>query len=113
MLSDIDAPYLNALLAKPFVAAPIDDKHNYRYSRQWRYGNAEAMRLVANGVRRAIPVYALLLPSKDVDQDIKRLPLIQGYTWKRSDRTDTPAVIVTLTKDVLTSTLEPAFHSLK
>ena len=111
VLSDIDPPYLNALLPKPFVAAPIDGKHNYCYSRLWHYGNATAVQLVANGLGRATPVYALLLPSKDVDQDIKRLPLIQGYTWKRTNEADTAAVIVTLTKDTTTSNLESAFRS--
>ena len=33
VLSDIDPPYLNVLLPKPFVAAPIDDNHNDSYSR--------------------------------------------------------------------------------
>jgi hypothetical protein len=49
------------------------------------------------------------LPSKDVDKDIERLPLSQGYSWKRSNETDTTAVIVTLTKDTTPSSLEPAF----
>jgi hypothetical protein len=108
VLSDIDPPYLNALLPKPFVAAPVDGKHNYCYSRLWHYGKAEAVQLVANGLSRATPVYALLLPSKNVDQDIKRLPLIQGYSWKRTNGTDTAAVIVTLTKDASASTLDSA-----
>ena len=99
VLSDIDPPYLNALLPKPFVAAPIDGNHYYSYSRLWHYGKPEAAQLVANGLGRATPVYALLLPSKDVDQDIKRLPLIQGYTWKRSEKSNVRAVIMTLTTD--------------
>ena len=86
VLSDIDPAYLNALLPKPFVAAPIDGNHNYSYSQLWHYGRAEAVQLVANGLGRATPIYALLLPSKDVDQDIKRLPVIQGYSWKRSEK---------------------------
>ena len=110
VLSDIDPPYLNALLPKPFVAAPIDGNHNYSYSRLWHYGKPEAAQLVANGLARATPVYALLLPSKDVDQDIKRLPLIQGYSWKRSKKSNARAVIVTLTKDATASSLEPAFR---
>jgi hypothetical protein len=109
VLSDIEPPYLNALLPKPFVAAPIDDSHDYCYSRIWHYAKPEAVQLVSNGLRRATPVYALLLPSKDVDQHIKRLPVIQGYSWKRSNRTDTAAVIMTLTKDAAALTSEPAF----
>ena len=110
ILSDIDPPFLNALLPRPFVAAPIDDTHNYCYSRLWHYGKAQAVELVANGLDRGTPVYGLLLPSKKVDQDIKRLPLIQGYSWKRSTGTDTAAVIVTLTKNATASSLEPAFR---
>jgi hypothetical protein len=109
VLSDIDPPYLNALLPKPFVAAPIDGIHNYCYSRLWHYGKAEAVKLVANALGHGTPVYALLLPSQQIDQDIKRLPLAQGYSWKRSDGNDTAAVIVTLTKDAAASSLEPAF----
>jgi hypothetical protein len=113
VLSDIDPPYLNALLPKQFVAVPIDGKHNYCYSRQWHYGKAEAIQLVATGVGRASPVYALLLPSNDIDQDIKRLPLIQDYTWKRANGTDTAAVILTLTKDDSPPKLQPGFSSME
>ena len=40
VLSDIDPAYLNALLPKPFVAAPIDGNHDYSYSQLWHYGKA-------------------------------------------------------------------------
>jgi hypothetical protein len=110
ILSDIDPPYLNALLPKPFVAAPIDGRHNYCYSRLWHYGKAEAVELVANALDRGTPVYGLLVHSKQIDQDINRLPLVQGYTWKRSNGTNTAAAIVTLTKDTTASSLEPAFR---
>jgi hypothetical protein len=109
VLSDIDPAYLNALLPKPFVAAPIDGNHDYSYSQLWHYGKPEAVQLVANALGRATPVYALLLSSKDVDQDIKRLPVIQGHSWKRSNRTATAAVIMTFTKDAAALTSEPAF----
>jgi hypothetical protein len=112
-LSDIDPPYLNALLPKPFVAAPLDANHNYCYSRQWHYGKIEALQLVQSGLDHAIPVYALLLPSKDVDQDIKRLPSIQGYSWKQSEKSNTRAVILKLTKDVAALSLGSAFCSIR
>jgi len=108
VLSDIEAPYLNALLPKPFVAAPIDANHNYCYSRFWRYGSAKAAQLVKSGLGHATPVYALLLPSKNVEQDVQRLPMIQGYSWKRSEKSNTRAVIMTLTKDAVASTLDSA-----
>jgi hypothetical protein len=106
VLSDIDPPYLNALLPKSFVAAPLDAHHNYCYSRVWHYGKPEAVQLVQSGLDHAIPVYALLLSSKDVDRDIKRLPPIQGYTWKRSEKSGTRAVILILTKNAAAPTFD-------
>jgi hypothetical protein len=113
VLSDIDPPYLNALLPKPFVAAPLDASHNYCYSRRWRYGKVEALQLAQSGLDHAIPVYALLLFSKDADQDVKRLPLIEGYSWKRSEKSNTKAVIMTLTKDPVASTLDSVSRSVQ
>jgi hypothetical protein len=107
VLSDIESPYLNALLPKPFVAAPIDGKHDYCYSQVWHYGKVEAIRLVQSGLDHATPVYALLVPSIDQNQDVQRLPSIQGYSWKRSEKSNSRAVIMTLTKDASTPTLQP------
>jgi len=109
VLSDIDAPYLNALLPKPFVAAPIDDHHYYSYSRVWHYGKAEAIRFIQSGLDHATPVYALLVPSIDDDHAIQRLPLIQGYSWKRSKQSNVRVVIMTLTKDASPLTFNLAF----
>jgi 4-amino-4-deoxy-L-arabinose transferase-like glycosyltransferase len=108
VLSDIDPAYLNVLLPDPFVAAPIDDHHYYRFSRLWHYGKVEAIRLVQSGLDHATPVYALLVPSID-DHDVQRLPSIQGYSWKRSKKSNSRAVIMTLTKDASPLTLKPAF----
>jgi hypothetical protein len=113
VLSNIEAPYLNALLPKPFVAAPVDGNHNYCFSRLWHYGKAEAVQLVAKGLDGGTPVYALLSPSKDVDQDIKRLPFIEGYSWKRSEKSDTKAVVMILTKDAAAPSSDSAPRSLK
>jgi hypothetical protein len=108
VLSDIDPPYLNVLLPKPFIAAPIDDHHNYCYSRLWHYGKAEAVQLVQSGLGHATPVYALFLPSKHLDEDVQRLFSIQGYNWKRGESGNTRAVIMTLTKDADTPTSDSA-----
>jgi hypothetical protein len=113
VLSDIEPPYLNALLPKPFVAAPIDDHHNYCFSQRWHYGKVEAIRLVRSGLDHATPVYAFLLPSKDIDQDVKRLPVIQGYSWKRSEKSNSRAVIMTLRKDAAAPTLDSASRSVE
>ena len=108
VLSDIDPAYLNALLPKPFVAAPIDDHHYYCYSRLWHYGKVEAIRLVQSGLDHATPVYALLVPLIDDDQDVQRLPSIQGYSWRRSKKSDTRAIVMTLKKDAAAPTLDSA-----
>jgi hypothetical protein len=113
VLSDIDPPYLNVLLPKSFVAAPIDDHHNYCYSRLWRYGKSEAILLVHGGIDHTTPVYALLLPSEHNDQDVKRLPSIEGYSWRRSEKSSTKAVIMTLTKNTSASTPDSASGPVK
>jgi hypothetical protein len=106
VLSDTDPPYLNVLLPKPFVAVPIDDTHNYCYSRLWHYGKVEAIRFVTGGIDRAIPIYALFVPSGHVDKDVKRLPQIQGYIWKRSNRSGKRAVIMILTRNTVANSLD-------
>jgi hypothetical protein len=113
VLSDIDPAYLNALLPKPFVAAPIDDHHYYCYSRLWHYGKVEAIRLVQSGLDHATPVYALLVPLIDDDQDVQRLPSIQGYSWRRSKKSDTRAIVMTLKKDAAAPTLDSASRSVE
>jgi hypothetical protein len=113
VLSDIEPPYLNALLPKRFVAAPIDDHHNYCFSRLWHYGKVEATRLVQSGLDHATPVYALLVPSIAHDQDVHRLPSIQGYSWKRSKKSNSRAVIMTLTPDALAPTLDSTSRSME
>jgi len=113
VLSDIDPPYLNVLLPRPFVAAPIDDHHNYCYSRLWRYGKAEAIRLVQRGLDHATPVYALLLPSNHDDQDVQRLPSIQDHSWIRSEKSSTKAIIMTLTKNASAPTPDSASAPMK
>jgi hypothetical protein len=114
VLSDIDPPYLNVLLPKPFVAAPIDDHHNYCYSQLWHYGKVEALRLVRSGLDHGTPVYVLLLPSNNnVDRDVRRLPSIQGYSWKRSEKSNSRAVIMTLTTDAAAPTLDSTSRSME
>src|SRR6266496_69356 len=46
VLSDIDPVYLNALLPRSFIAAPIDGNHRYKWSYTWRYDRPEALALV-------------------------------------------------------------------
>jgi hypothetical protein len=113
VLSDVEPPYLNALLPERFAAAPIDANHDYCYSRLWHYGKAEAAQLVQSSLSHATPVYALLLPSNNDDQDVQRLPSIQGYTWKRSEKSNSRAVIMTLTTDSAAPTLDSSSRSME
>src|SRR5438093_6607453 len=61
VLSDIDPVYLNALFPRSFVAAPIDEKHNYKWSYTWRYERPQALALVEHGLEQSIPVYYLFI----------------------------------------------------
>lgn len=112
VLSNIDPPYLNVLLPKPFVAAPIDDHHNYCYSQIWHYGKAEALRLVHSGLDHATPVYALLVPLLDGDQTVQRLPSIQGYSWRRSEKSNSRAIVMTLTTEAGAPSLDSTSQSM-
>lgn len=82
VLSNLDPVYLNALLPPAFVAAPVDAEHSYRFSRLWRYGEAEANRLAMTGAARHLPVYALLVDPKNPEDIRRRLPLVNGSFWQ-------------------------------
>jgi len=110
VLSDIDPPYLNVLLSKPFLAARIDDLHNYCYSRLWHYGKAEAIGLVQSGLDHATPVYALLLPPNIMIRTFRICRRSRVYSWGRSEKSSTRAVIMTLTKNASAPTPNSASH---
>ena len=82
VLSDIDPVYLNALLPRSFVAAPIDGKHNYKWSYTWRYDRPQASALVEHGLQQSLPVYALFSSRNDVAGNQSRLPNVPGYEWR-------------------------------
>ncbi len=81
VLSDINPVYLNALLPQPFVAAPLDGQHKYRFSEIWRYDRPQALALVKRGLGRSFPVYALFASPKEMDEKAWRLPKLGGYQW--------------------------------
>src|SRR6266498_1878065 len=83
VLSDIDPVYLNALLPEPFVAAPVDAKHKFCFSWIWHYGRSEAFALVKKGLDESIPVYALFVSRKKMDENAWRLPELDGYQWSK------------------------------
>jgi hypothetical protein len=111
VLSDIDPAYLNALLPKRFVAAPVDGSHSYCYSRHWHYGSAEAVQLVHIGISHNDPVYALLVSSRSPDTGVERLPSIDGYKWKRNGNSDAEAVVMILTRNPAAATSRPVSQS--
>jgi len=111
VLSDIDPAYLNALLPQRFVAAPIDGNHSYCWSRLWRYGSPEAAKLVNDAINHNEPVYALLLPSKNPDASVKRLPLPDGYTWGRDGNSDSVAEVMILAKNPPVAGSSPGLQS--
>jgi len=96
VLADIDPAYLNALLPKPFVAAPLDGKHNYQFSKVWRYDQPQAMALVKSGLDQSLLVYALFVSRKEMAGPKSRLPVVPGYQWTILNHTDTKAVILKL-----------------
>jgi hypothetical protein len=97
VLSDIDPVYLNALLPRSFVAAPIDGKHNYKWSYTWRYDRPQASALVEHGLQQSLSVYALFTSQDDVAGNQSRLPTVPGYEWRVLNNSDGRAAILKLT----------------
>jgi hypothetical protein len=81
VLSDIDPVYLNALLPAPFVAAPLDGKHHYQWSRVWRYDRPQALALVKRGLDQSLPIYVLFVSTEEMQEKAARLPELDGYQW--------------------------------
>jgi len=96
ILSDINPVYLNALLPERFVAAPIDGKHDYPFSNIWHYNRPEALALVKRGLDQALPVYALFVSKKEMDEKAPRLPELDGYEWVAVENHVPDAVVLRL-----------------
>ena len=96
VLSDIDPVYLNALLPRRFVAAPIDGKHHYQWSYTWRYDRPQALALVQRGLTQSLPIYALLVSKRDMEEKTGRLPRVDGYDWVLIDDSSAEAAILKL-----------------
>ncbi len=97
VLSDIDPVYLNALLPDLLVAAPIDGKHDFMWSRIWRYDRTQALALVQHGLQQSLPVYALFVSTKEMMAQQSRLPIISGYQWTILNDSGVNAVVLKLT----------------
>jgi len=96
VLSDIDPVYLNALLPRSFVAAPIDGKHHYEWSYTWRYDRPQALALVEHGLQQSLPVYALFPSQDEVATQQSRLPNVFGYEWRTLNNSHGNAAILKL-----------------
>jgi hypothetical protein len=81
VLSDIDPVYLNALLPDSFAAAPIDEKHDFMWSKEWHYDRTQAVALVKRGLAQSRPIYALFVSTEDMQQRAARLPELDDYQW--------------------------------
>jgi hypothetical protein len=97
VLSDIDSAYLNALLPRSVVAAPIDGKHHYKWSYIWRYDRPQALALVEYGLKHSIPVYALFVSHDQAAKEQSRLPIIAGHEWHVLNNSSAGAAILQLT----------------
>ena len=97
VLSDIDPVYLNALLPRSFVAAPIDGKHHYKWSYLWRYDRPQAVALVERGLEQSPPVYALFVSQDQMTAQQSRLPNVPGYEWQISNDSNDKVAILKLT----------------
>ena len=97
VLSDIDPVYLNALLPSRFVAAPIDGNHHYKWSHIWRYDRPEALALVQRGLTESLPIYALFVSKREMEEKRSRLPPVDGYDWMLVEDSSAQAAILKLT----------------
>ena len=105
VLSDIDPVYLNTLLPRTFVAAPIDGKHHYKWSYTWRYDRPQALDFVQRALQRSLPVYALFTSPNDAATNQSRLPPVPGHEWRVLNSSHGTATILKLTA---TGSHEPA-----
>jgi len=98
VLSDIDPVYLNALLPRSFVAAPIDGNHHYKWSHAWHYDQPQALALVQRGLTQSLPIYALFVSKQEMQEKTHRLPQVDVYDWQLVD-SSAEAAILRLTPD--------------
>ena len=83
-------------LTRWIVAAPIDEKHGYRFSKIWHYDQPQALALVKRGVEQSLPAYALFVSQKELAEKKARLPELDGYEWVATKISTRDAVILKL-----------------
>ena len=97
VFSDISPVYLNALFPPGFVAAPLDGKRYIPFRHIVHYDQAQAVALAKLSLDRSIPVYALFISTKELDEKASRLPNVPGYRWVPAENSTNAAVILRLT----------------
>jgi hypothetical protein len=97
VFSDISPVYLNALFPPGFVAAPLDGKRYIPFRHIVHYDEAQAVALAKLSLHQSIPVYALFISTKELDEKALRLPNVPGYRWSPAENTTNAAVILRLT----------------
>ncbi len=97
VFSDISPVYLNALFPPGFVAAPLDGKRYIQWRHVVHYDDAQAVALAELSLHQSIPVYALFVSAKELDEKGSRLPNAPGYQWMPAGDTKGDAVILRLT----------------
>ena len=97
VFSDISPAYLNAVFPLGFVAAPLDGERYIQWRHVVHYDGAQAIALAELSLHRSIPVYALFISAKELDEKASRLPNVPGYRWVPAEDTTNEAVILRLT----------------
>jgi hypothetical protein len=98
VFSDISPVYLNALFPPGFVAAPLDGKSYIQWRHVVHYDDVQAVTLAELSLHRSIPVYALFVSTKELDEKASRLPNVPGYRWVPAEDSTNAAVTLRLTK---------------
>ena len=96
VLSDIDPVYLKTLLPDPFVSAPLDGKRYELWSKVLHYDGPKVVAQVKRGLDQSLPVYALFVSPKEMDEKASRLPQLDGYEWVAVENPAAEAVILKL-----------------
>ena len=100
VISDIWPYYLNAILPEGFVAAPLPGNPIYKdvvnKNRTWHYDSPEAVALIRRGLAQSLPVYALFVSQKEMEENGARLPQLDGYKWIPAETCTLGAVILKL-----------------
>lgn len=99
VFSDVSPVYLNAVFPSRLVAAPLDGKRYTGFRHVVHYDGAEAVALAERGLKQSIPIYALFISTKELDEKASRLPSVPGYQWVRTENNVVKTVILRLTSN--------------